>query len=193
MCMKLQFTAVSRLIFQDVSLSYVPLRKIYKRLACKRITKRKMRDPWHIVKHDFYFTVRPSFSSYPWQYTSFKGVFETMYAAREEHIWYQQEPQLPHSWLMLIALSLEIHRFSIHPFKRLLFMWKTVHVGATLVCFSEIHQTNTTALWMMLSCFFSLSIPGQCSWNGCLVATSPSISEEPQYFYRTCRNIPFHA
>lgn len=30
------------------------------RLVCKRLEKRKLRDPWHTVKHGFYFT----FSSY---------------------------------------------------------------------------------------------------------------------------------
>lgn len=64
MCMKLQFIAVAKLIFQDASLSYIPSREIYKRLVFKKLEKKPW-DSWHIVKYSFYFATRPSFSFYP--------------------------------------------------------------------------------------------------------------------------------
>lgn len=62
----------------------------------------------------------------------------------------------------------------------------------TLLSISRIHQTTTTTLWLVLSHFFSLSIPAWFSQNCFLVATSLSISEKTQYFHGISRDLPFH-
>lgn len=47
----------------------------------------------------------------------------------------------------------------LHPFKKLLFRSKVEYLCIALLSISQIHQTTTTTLWLVLSHFFSLSIP----------------------------------
>lgn len=160
MCMKLQCAAVSKLMFQDASLSYVPVRKIYKRLVCKRLAKRKSRHPWHIVKHDFYFTAKPSFSSYPSLITVHefqRGLWDNICCKRGT---YMITTSASTASLQVYLNSYDFGDTQVchSSLQKAPFHVKSRASGC-YASISQIRQTTTTVLWPMLSHFFSLSIP----------------------------------